>query len=553
MSTHRPTAPVAAPAPRTPHRRLRPGPRTLQTLGLLIVLLGWQLVSALWFTRPGGRPGAVPPPLQVLERTLVDLGQAQFWSAMGATASSAAAGFGIGVGLALVIGTVVVLVPVTEGLASTIGVVAACAPVAAVAPVVVLLSPVSSRNVSVALAVLAVAFPTIVGTLLGLRAASPAQLDLIRAYGGDGWMAVRKVRLVNCLPAVLASWRIAAPSAVLGAIVGEFFAVGVDTGLGRVLISLQYSGDYVGMWAAALLATLTSAAGYGVVVGLSRVVAPWTANREAPGTTGLGRPGLARRLSSVGALLLVVLVWQLALPAQGLSTYLAKTPVDVVRYLLVDDPTLQVVSARTRRDDLWDLVVVTVRQAAFGLLVGAGLAFVGAVLLASSTVVRTMFLPVAMFLQTVPLIALAPVIYAVFGSGLTTVAVICGVVSFFPLLVNLDAGFASAGVQAQDVVTVFGGGRWALLRHVALPASLPFLFAALRIAAPATVGGGMLYEYLFTFEGLGAGVLTSKNYSQFGLLWTIVAVSVALALLVHTAVSLVERVVLSRRLPGAVG
>lgn len=252
--------------------------------------------------------------------------------------------------------------------------------------------------------------------------------------------------------------------------------------------------------------------------------------------------------SAAGAILCAVVIlggWQLAITLSGASGYITKSPLDVIAYLFVDGAFGG--TAAEHRAEVAGLVAVTIGHAAIGLVVGVSAGVIGAVLLAFSSTLRTMFMPIAIFLQTVPLIALAPVIYAVFGSGVLTVAVIAGVVTFFPLLVNLMAGFGATAPEVRDVVTVYGGGPVTMLMKVSLPSSLPYLFAGLRLAVPATIGAAMLYEFLFTFEGLGAAMSTSRQFSNYALMWTVVVVSVVLALAAYAAVIAVERLVLRGR------
>lgn len=244
--------------------------------GLAVLVVAWQIVAVTVYLRPNGSAGPVPPPIPVAVRAVTGLVGGAYADGLGATAGAALTGYALAVMIALVLGILVMIAPPFGPFASQLGVVAACAPAAAVAPIVVLLSPSGSRAVSVVLALLAVEFPLIVGVLLGLRSAAPAQIDLVHAYGGGAWLAIRKVRVISAIPALLAALKLAAPAAFLGAMTGEFFTVGVDEGAGRLLISQQYVGDYTGMWAIALLATVVSALGYGAVALLGRLLAPWT-------------------------------------------------------------------------------------------------------------------------------------------------------------------------------------------------------------------------------------------------------------------------------------
>lgn len=244
--------------------------------GLGVLIVAWHVVAVTVYQRANGTPGPVPPPLPVFARAITGLFGGAYAEGLAATAGAAVTGYGIAVVIALVLGILVMVAPPLGPLASQLGVVAACAPAAAIAPIVVLLTPSGSRGVSVVLALLAVEFPLIVGVLFGLRSAAPAQIDLVHAYGGSSWTAIRKVRVISAIPALLAALKLAAPAAFLGAMTGEFFTVGVDEGAGRLLISQQYVGDYTGMWAIALLATVVSALGYGAIALLGRLLAPWT-------------------------------------------------------------------------------------------------------------------------------------------------------------------------------------------------------------------------------------------------------------------------------------
>lgn len=253
-------------------------------------------------------------------------------------------------------------------------------------------------------------------------------------------------------------------------------------------------------------------------------------------------------LCTLATAALLLVGWQLAISLSGLSPYLAKTPIDVWRYLFVDGAG-NPADAAERRAALAPMIGVTLLHSAVGLLLGVSAGFIGAVALTVSRALRSIFLPLALLLQTVPLIAMAPVIYAVFGSGILTAAVVAAVVTFFPLLMNIGAGLTSTTPETSDLVRAYGGGRWTLLRFVQLPASLPSLFAGLKLAAPATVSAATLYEFLFSFEGLGANLLTSKSYSDYGLLWTLVVVTVLLSLTAYGLVVAAETLLLAGRFP----
>ena len=122
-------------------------------------------------------------------------------------------------------------------------------------------------------------FPTVVGALLGFKAADRASLDLIRVYGGGRWTQLVKVRLIAALPAILNALQIAVPTAFLGAVLGEYMGA-TDRSVGITLIRLQGDLDSVRVWAVFLLCAVVALVGYGLVGLLARLVTPWVAGRE---------------------------------------------------------------------------------------------------------------------------------------------------------------------------------------------------------------------------------------------------------------------------------
>jgi ABC-type nitrate/sulfonate/bicarbonate transport system permease component len=176
-----------------------------------------------------------------------------------------------------------------------------------------------------------------------------------------------------------------------------------------------------------------------------------------------------------------------------------------------------------------------------------------AVLFTLARPLEFMFLPIAMLVRTIPLLAMAPVIYLIFGNGVVTAAFIGGVVVFFPLLVNLTVGFASVSPQAVDLIRAYGGSRWTVMRKAAIPAALPHFFASMRIAVPGAITGAMLYEWLFTYQGMGAAITSAKNQSDYGEMWAIVVVVTVVSIILYTVVALIEAAVLLKWAPEASG
>lgn len=247
---------------------------------------------------------------------------------------------------------------------------------------------------------------------------------------------------------------------------------------------------------------------------------------------------------SIGTLVLtlvtVVIIWWGAILALDLDSFVAKSPADVVRFLLLDD------KAPANREAVFQPLETTLAHAASGFLWGMLVAIVLAMLFVLFRPVEQTLMPVAMLLRSVPLIAMAPVIILIFRRGSGSVAVIGGIVVLFPALVNIVAGLRAAPAQLRDVVEVYGAGRWTLLRKVSFPAALPALFASIRISVPGAITGALLAEWLATGDGLGGTINRAASQVQFSLLWAGVVVVTLTALVLYALAQVIENLVLSR-------
>jgi ABC-type nitrate/sulfonate/bicarbonate transport system permease component len=277
---------------------------------------------------------------------------------------------------------------------------------------------------------------------------------------------------------------------------------------------------------------------------------------RAPVVSASARAAVAytvrRTLRTVGTILLSLVVllalWQLAISTTHISSFIAKGPLDVWRWFAEDTSAG---TAAAHQAKLFALLGVTLQDASIGFLVGVPLSVLVAIAFTMIRTVEFMFMPIAMLLRTVPLLAMAPVIYIVFGNGAITAALIGTVVVFFPLLVNLTVGLRSVSPQSVDLVRAYGGSRLTVLRKVAIPTALPHFFASMRIAVPGAITGAMLYEYLFTTTGLGAAVPAAKAAFDYQLIWASTVFVTVVSVVLYTITAIVEAAVLSEWGPDA--
>ena len=171
------------------------------------------------------------------------------------------------------------VLPILEPLLMQIAVISYCIPLVAIAPVlfIVIGNPDEGERAgtATALAAMSVFFTTVVGTVLGLRSADRASLDVVTVFGGGAVKQLTKVRLVSALPSILAALRVAAPLAFLGAILGEYVG-GTQQGVAVTLKIAQQNIDVAGSWAIGLGCALVAGVAYALLALLGRLVTPWS-------------------------------------------------------------------------------------------------------------------------------------------------------------------------------------------------------------------------------------------------------------------------------------
>jgi ABC-type nitrate/sulfonate/bicarbonate transport system permease component len=241
------------------------------TLGLVALLVAWEVVARSVFSESR----AVPPPTAILAKLGTD-GFAFYWPNTLTTVREAAAGWLYGNAIAITLAVVFVQIPIFERALLKLALASYCLPVIAIGPILAIFF--SGDTPKVILAALSVTFTTLVSTLVGLRSADRASLDLIRAYGGGRWTQLWKVRLRASLPSMFAGLRIAAPAAMLGAIIGEY--IGAESGLGVAMINSQQSLAIERTWGIALVATAISGLAYALTAIVGHLLAPWAAGGQ---------------------------------------------------------------------------------------------------------------------------------------------------------------------------------------------------------------------------------------------------------------------------------
>lgn len=230
------------------------------------------------------------------------------------------------------------------------------------------------------------------------------------------------------------------------------------------------------------------------------------------------------RLIPLTAVAALLLIWQMMCMAGVLPEYMLPSPTQVVAALVGDFPLLLHHMGTT----LW--------EAFAGLGIGIVSGFAMASLMERSETLNRAFYPLLVITQTVPTVAIAPLLVLWLGYGAAPKITLVVIVTFFPVAVGLLDGFKAADTDAVRLLQAMGASPFQVFWHIKLPGSLHHFFAGVRIAVSYAIVGAVISEWLGGFKGLGVYMTrVKKSYSydkMFGVIFLITAISLLLMKLV---------------------
>ena len=235
-------------------------------------------------------------------------------------------------------------------------------------------------------------------------------------------------------------------------------------------------------------------------------------------------PALAIGLPVFGVASILV-AWQYLLPLLGVPAYIVPTPTAIFGVFEKNFALLM------------DNLRPTLIEALAGFVIGNLAAVLLAVLFVHNRILQATYFPIVLFFNTIPVLALSPIIILIFGLGMTPKIVIAAVICFFPTLVNMIRGLDSASDNEHELFRVLSATRSEIFWSLRLPRALPMLFSSLRIASATAVIG----EWIGSDKGLGALIIQASFNYQSDRLYAAIVLSSCLSIVLFCAVVLVER------------
>lgn len=229
-------------------------------------------------------------------------------------------------------------------------------------------------------------------------------------------------------------------------------------------------------------------------------------------------------------LALLLVVWELVVRTGLVPSFLLPAPTQVLATFVEDAPVLAGHAA------------TTLAEAAIGLAVGVAVGFVVAVLMDCFELVNLALDPLVTVSQTIPTIAVAPLLVLWFGYGLAPKVVLIVLTTFFPVAVSLVSGFRSVDPDMIDLMRTMNATDLQVFMQVKLPAATEQLFSGLRISATYAIVGAVISEWLGGFSGLGVYMTRVRKSFNYDSMFAVIILISALSLVLMKAVDVLERI-----------
>jgi len=236
-----------------------------------------------------------------------------------------------------------------------------------------------------------------------------------------------------------------------------------------------------------------------------------------------------RRLLPVGAGLLLVALWQLAVDFLHIRPFIAPAPTAVVATLYDQFGILMA------------NLLPTAIEALLGFLIGNALAILAATLFVHQRAAEEAFFPMAVMFHTIPVMAYAPILVLLLGNGMETKVAIAALICFFPTLVNMTRGLRAVSPQQLELFRILSATRSEIFFKLRLKSSLPFLFSALKIAAATSVIGAIVGEWIGATTGIGALIIQATYNFNSPLLYATIVVGSLFSATFFGVISWLER------------
>jgi NitT/TauT family transport system permease protein len=236
-----------------------------------------------------------------------------------------------------------------------------------------------------------------------------------------------------------------------------------------------------------------------------------------------------KRLLPVAAVVGLIVLWAVVVAVFDVKPFIAPSPWAVATVLVA------------KAGMLFSNLVPTAIEAVLGFLLGNFVAIVIATAFVYSKAAEEAFFPVAVMINTIPVVAKAPILVLLLGNGMEPKIAIAALICFFPTLVNMTRGLRDVNAQALELMKVLSASPREVFWKLRVRNSLPYLFSALKIAASTAVIGAIVGEWIGSTNGIGALIIQATYNFDSPLLYATIVVGSTFSALFFGVISVLER------------
>lgn len=239
---------------------------------------------------------------------------------------------------------------------------------------------------------------------------------------------------------------------------------------------------------------------------------------------------ITNKLAPVIAIAVIILIWFLCNNFELVPAYMLPSPLDVAK-AFINNFSIMLKQA-----------AVTLQEAIYGLGIGIMLAFIVAALMDRFSFLRKAIYPILVITQTIPTIAIAPLLVLWMGFGMAPKITLVIITTFFPISIGLLNGFENADRDEINMMRSMGANRLQIFKHIKLPSAADSFFSGLKISASYAIVGAVISEWLGGFEGLGVYMTRVKKAYAFDKMFAVIVFISAISLLLIAIVSLIQHI-----------
>lgn len=239
---------------------------------------------------------------------------------------------------------------------------------------------------------------------------------------------------------------------------------------------------------------------------------------------------ITNKTAPVIALAVIILIWYLCSDFEIVPAYMLPSPSDVIK-AFINNFTIMMKQA-----------AVTLQEAVYGLGIGIILAFIVSAIMDRFDFLYKAIYPILVITQTIPTIAIAPLLVLWMGFGMAPKITLVVITTFFPISIGLLNGYRSADKDEINMMRSMGANNIQIFRHIKMPSAIPSFFSGLKISASYAIVGAVISEWLGGFSGLGVYMTRVKKAYSFDKMFAVIVFISAISLLLMLLVGILQKI-----------